>query len=445
MPEARIVVSRFFVSSAAHLFTVGTANGPSPHDAPFLPTKPHFVNKKFQVFFDLFRSYSQPRFRTRYRHWPLSARDRLQLENQNLKLAAVRTADFNFSLPPELIAQHPTPRRDDSRLLVLHRHDGQTEHRRFRHLPELLHEGDVLVMNDSRVIPARLRGQNARTNGRFEILLIEEIAPNDWWTMLRPAKRASVGRPIALQDPRGNPAGIDAEVMEKNEAGWRRLKFSGTPDIRDRLEQLGETPLPPYIHRSREQQEDRERYQTVYAGAAAGSVAAPTAGLHFTTNSLAQIRGRGVEICFVTLHVGPGTFLPVKAEEPAAHKMHEERFEVGLETVRRVNAAKSSGRRVVAVGTTTVRALESIAASNHGKIVENKGKTDIFIYPPFRFQIADALLTNFHLPCSTLLMLVSAFVAADEIRGREMILKAYAEAIRERYRFFSYGDAMLIL
>ncbi len=356
----------------------------------------------------------------------------------------MRTADFDFVLSPELIAQHPAPRRDESRLLVLNRIGGRIEHRRFRDLLEFLRAGDVLVLNNSRVIPARLRGANARTGGEFEILLLEENAKNEWWAMLRPGRRARVGAQIVLHDPKGTPAGICASVVETNDDGNRRLKFSGTPDIRDQLERLGETPLPPYIHRDHELLEDRERYQTVFAESA-GSVAAPTAGLHFTPEVLEQIRGSGVQVCFVTLHVGPGTFLPVKTETLAAHKMHGERFEIGEETARIVNEARNSGRRVIAVGTTTVRVLESIAVRNNGKIVENAGKTRIFIHPPFRFQIVDALLTNFHLPCSTLLMLASAFAAPGGTHGREMILAAYAEAIRERYRFFSYGDAMLIL
>jgi len=356
----------------------------------------------------------------------------------------MRTADFDFVLPRELIAQRPTPRRDESRLLVLNRNDGRIEHRQFRDLLEFLRAGDVLVLNNSRVIPARLRGANACTGGQFEILLLEENATNDWWAMMRPAKRARVGAQIALQDPNGNLPGISANVVETNNEGDRRLKFSGTPDIRNRLERLGETPLPPYIHRDHELPEDRERYQTVFARSN-GSVAAPTAGLHFTPELLEQIHGRGVQVCFVTLHIGLGTFLPVKTETIAAHKMHEERFEIGRDAARIVNEAKSSGRRVIAVGTTTVRVLESIAALNRGKIVENAGKTGIFINPPFRFQMADALLTNFHLPRSTLLMLVSAFAAPGEIRGREMILAAYAEAIRKHYRFYSYGDAMLLL
>jgi S-adenosylmethionine:tRNA ribosyltransferase-isomerase len=357
----------------------------------------------------------------------------------------VRTADFNFDLPPELIAQHPAPQRDESRLLVLPRADGNIEHRHFRDLPGVFRAGDVLVLNNSRVIPARLRGANARTGGKFEILLLEEKAANDWWVMLRPGKSARVGTQIVLQDNR-QITRIRATVVEVNDVGHRRLEFSGTPDISRELERLGEVPLPPYITRANpdEMGEDRERYQTIYARTD-GSVAAPTAGLHFTGKLLDEIRARGVTICFVTLHIGPGTFAPVKTETLAAHKMHEERFELGEEAAHAVNEAKSTGRRVFAVGTTTVRVLESIAARNNGKLNVYKGRTHIFIYPPFQFQIVDALLTNFHLPCSTLLMLVSAFAAPGETRGREMVLAAYAEAIRKRYRFFSYGDAMLIL
>jgi len=357
----------------------------------------------------------------------------------------VRTADFNFDLPPGLIAQHPAPQRDESRLLFLHRTDGNTEHRHFRDLPGVFRAGDVLVLNNSRVIPARLRGANARTGGKFEILLLEEKAANDWWVMLRPGKSARVGTQIVFQGNR-QMTRIRATVVEVNDEGHRRLQFSGTPDISRELDRLGEVPLPPYITRANpdEMGEDKERYQTIYARTD-GSVAAPTAGLHFTGKLLDEIRARGVTICFVTLHIGPGTFAPVKTETLAAHKMHEERFELGEETAHAVNEAKRTGRRVFAVGTTTVRVLESIAAGNNGKLNVCKGRTHIFIYPPFQFQIVDALLTNFHLPCSTLLMLVSAFAAPGETRGREMVLSAYAGAIRKCYRFFSYGDAMLIL
>jgi S-adenosylmethionine:tRNA ribosyltransferase-isomerase len=356
----------------------------------------------------------------------------------------MRTADFDFTLPPELIAQQPAPKRDESRLLVLHRNNGRVEHRKFRDFLEFLRDGDVLVLNNSRVIPARLRGTNVKSSGKFEMLLLEENAPNDWWAMLRPGKNARIGTQIILHDTKGEPTKIIATVLEINVEGHRRLKFSGTPDISRELDALGEIPLPPYIDRKVLQTEDKERYQTIFAKPE-GSVAAPTAGLHFTEKILAEIRAHGVKICFVTLHVGLGTFASVNTETLSEHKMHTERFEVCEETVRAVNEAKISGNRVIAVGTTTVRVLESVAARNAGKINVYEGKTNIFIFSPFQFQIVDALLTNFHLPCSTLLMLASAFVAPDEVRGREMILSAYAEAIRERYRFFSYGDAMLIL
>lgn len=361
----------------------------------------------------------------------------------------MRTADFDFALPPELIAQYPAPRRDESRLLVLHRAQGRMEHRRFREVLKFLQAGDVLVLNNSRVIPARLRGLNARSGGRFEILLLEENARNDWWTMLRPARRARAGTQIVLQNTNGNVTNIQALVLETNEEGHRRLSFSGALDVRRELEQFGEVPLPPYIARASagEMREDRERYQTVFAQTD-GSIAAPTAGLHFTPELLQQIRDRGVTVCFVTLHVGAGTFLPVTAEVLAAHLMHEERFVLEDEAVHAINTAKASGRRIIAVGTTTVRVLESVAAQNAEKLVKTSGKTSIFIHPPFRFLMVDGLLTNFHLPRSTLLMLASAFAApgsAGPDQGRKMVLSAYAEAIRERYRFYSYGDAMLIL
>lgn len=360
----------------------------------------------------------------------------------------MQTADFRFDLPPELIAQHPAPQRGQSRLLVLHRQENRLEHKQFPDLLNFLRAGDVLVLNDSRVIPARLRGTNAKTGGKFEILLLEESAPNEWWAMIRPGKNARIGGEILIQKP--NPgdekATLSAIVLEKNSEGQCRLRFTGSNDLRNLLEDVGEVPLPPYISRQHSGllPEDKERYQTVYARSD-GSVAAPTAGLHFTKELLDKIRAAGVKVCFVTLHVGPGTFLPVKAENLLEHKMHEERFELGKETVLAVNAAKNSGGRVIAAGTTTVRVLESVAARNAGRLNIHAGKTNIFIFPAYRFNIVDALLTNFHLPCSTLLMLAAAFAAPGEIRGREVMLAAYAQAIRERYRFFSYGDAMLIL
>ena len=378
----------------------------------------------------------------------------------------MQTADFDFDLPPELIAQTPAPRRDQSRLLVLDRVSGRLEHRQFRDLLDYLRPDDLLVLNDSRVIPARLRGVNVRTGGQFEILLLEENARNDWWVMLRPAKRARVGTQIVLRDLGGRTGAVGATVLEANDEGHRRLRFEGTPNIVDELQQFGEVPLPPYITRADDSQmeTDRERYQTVFAQAA-GSVAAPTAGLHFTKALLEDIHSRGVRVCFVTLHVGFGTFAPVKTETVAAHRMHAERFTVSQETARMINDAKSAGHRIVAVGTTTVRVLETLAGSReytktsalplagpstptlqHSiSTAPCSATTRIFIHPPYEFRIVDALLTNFHLPRSTLLMLVSAFAAPRETRGRDLMLSAYAEAIRRRYRFFSYGDAMLIV
>jgi S-adenosylmethionine:tRNA ribosyltransferase-isomerase len=357
----------------------------------------------------------------------------------------VRTAEFYFELPPELIAQQPAARRDASRLLVLHRANQRIQHRQFQEFPDFLSPGDVLVLNNSRVIPARLHGVNPQTGGRFEILLLEENSANDWWSMMRPGKRARVGTRIRLLDKTGAQTGFFAEVNEVNDEGHRRLTFPGPANIFEQLDTLGETPLPPYIERQGERSGDRERYQTVYAETA-GSVAAPTAGLHFTTDLLQKIRARGVGVSFITLHVGAGTFVPVKAANIADHRMHAERIEIGAATVAAVNTARESGRRVIAVGTTVTRALETVARQNAGKLNVYAGRTNIFIFPPAGFHIVDALLTNFHLPESTLLMLVSAFAAPGEkTGGRELILSAYAQAIRERYRFFSYGDAMLIL
>lgn len=360
----------------------------------------------------------------------------------------MRVEDFDFELSPELIAQTPAPHRDASRLLVIHRDSGKVEHRQFRDVLQFLQAGDVLVFNNSRVIPARLRGQNERTGGQFEMFLLEENAVNDWWALMRPAKRARQNTEILVLD-KEQPTHIRATVAEIGDEGNRRLRFSGTKNILDELEQLGEVPLPPYIRReeargSGSAKFDRERYQTVYAQPP-GSVAAPTAGLHFTKPLLEKIRTRGVQVCFVTLHVGMGTFAPVKADTIAEHKMHEERYELSEETARIINEAKREGRRVIAVGTTSVRVLESVAKEHEGKLVPGCGRTSIFIYPPSHFKIVSALLTNFHLPRSTLLMLISAFATPGETRGREMILSAYAEAVRVRYRFFSYGDAMLLL
>jgi S-adenosylmethionine:tRNA ribosyltransferase-isomerase len=359
-------------------------------------------------------------------------------------LPGLRTVDFEFALPPGLIAQNPTPARGQSRLLVAHR-DAQTiEHQRFPDLLRFFREGDVLVLNDSRVIPARLRGRNPQTGGQFEILLLEETAPNLWWTMLRPGRRARRGTRIAILSADKSSTAIAATVEEIAPDGRRRLQFSGVKNILTELDALGETPLPPYIQRPAPRPQDRERYQTVYARAP-GSVAAPTAGLHFTNALLENIRARGVQICFVTLHVGAGTFAPVKTSSLAEHRMHPERFEISGETARAIAQARARRARVVAAGTTTLRVLEAVARGNAGRIAAGRGATDIFIYPPFEFKIVDSLLTNFHLPRSTLLMLVSAFAAPGETRGLQFVLRAYREAMDRGYRFFSYGDAMLLV
>ncbi len=355
----------------------------------------------------------------------------------------LRTADFDYTLPPELIARHPAPARDQSRLCLLNRATGHIEHRQFRDLPDYFRSGDVLVLNNSKVLPARLRGQKTDSGGKVELLLVEETAPNDWWVMLKPSKRVRTGTEIELRDLAGHVTNVRATVLDKNAEGHCRVRFTGVEDITRALDSLGEIPLPPYFGRAAER-DDGERYQTVFAQHA-GSVAAPTAGLHFTPQLLDDLRARSVRVCFITLHVGLGTFAPVKAESLADHVMHEERYEVGAETADAINAAKIAGRRVVAVGTTTVRVLESVAAKHGGQLIAERGRTRIFIHPPFIFRVVDALLTNFHLPQSTLLMLVSAFAAPGELRGRDMALALYAEAIRERYRFYSYGDAMLLL
>src|SRR5262245_61368577 len=255
----------------------------------------------------------------------------------------MRTADFDFPLPPELIAQAPATERDQSRLLVLRRDSGEVAHRRFADLLEYLQPGDVLVLNNSRVIPARLRGANANSGGQFEILLLEENALNDWWAMLRPGKRARVGTQILIADARGNKSSIGATVLETNDEGHRRLRFDGTQNIFEQLDALGEVPLPPYIRRDAKEESDRERYQTVFAQTA-GSVAAPTAGLHFTKTILDEIRKLGAQVCFVTLHVGLGTFAPVKSEILSAHKMHEERYELSEAAARTINEAKAANR-----------------------------------------------------------------------------------------------------
>ena len=321
-----------------------------------------------------------------------------------------RVSDYHYDLPPELIAAHPAERRDASRMLVLHRGTGEIEHRMFRDFPGFIRPGDMVALNDSRVIKARLLSQNPAV----EVFLLENLGGNRWKCLVKPGRKLRVGVRIDI-------AGTVAEVAEVLPGGERIMEFGEMPD----LERHGHMPLPPYLGRGAEAA-DEERYQTVYAKNP-GSVAAPTAGLHFTPEILAQIPH-----AFVTLHVGAGTFLPVKSETVAGHEMHEETYSISEETASRLNAAT----RIVAVGTTVARVLESQPA---GELHAVSGRTSIFIHPPHEFRHTGALLTNFHLPESTLLMLVSAMA------GRETILRAYAEAIRERYRFYSYGDCMLIL
>lgn len=355
----------------------------------------------------------------------------------------MQTADFDYPLPQELIAQHPIEQRDASRLLTLDRSTATIAHRQFADLEALLRSGDVVVVNNSRVIPARMRGQKEGDGARVEILLTEERVPGEWWCMLRPGKRIHNGTRIQLHDLDGRPTPHWVEAIDKNDTGKYLLRLPGTPDVHELLQAIGETPLPPYIERSPiDTRAERDRYQTVYAKTD-GSVAAPTAGLHFTDELLDRLRAKGVTFAEVTLHVGPGTFQPVECDRIEDHPMHEERFEISAATAGIVNQAKADGRRVISVGTTSMRVLESVATGG-APIKPQLGRTKIFIYPPHEFQLVDALLTNFHLPKSTLLMLVSAFAQPCGTDGRERVLRAYAYAVAERYRFFSYGDAMFL-
>ena len=355
----------------------------------------------------------------------------------------MRTADFDYPLPQELIAQHPIEQRDASRLLTLDRSTASIAHRQFADVEALLRSGDVLVANNSRVIPARVRGQKEGDGARVEVLPTEELATGEWWCMLRPGKRIHNGTRIQLHDLDGRPTPHWVEAIDKNDTGKYLLRIPESPGVHELLQAIGETPLPPYIERAPiDTHADRDRYQTVYAKTE-GSVAAPTAGLHFTDKLLDRLLEKGVTFAEVTLHVGPGTFQSVECDRIEDHPMHEERFEISAATADTVNQAKAEGRRVVAVGTTSMRVLESVATVG-APIKPQLGRTDIFIYPPHEFQVVDALLTNFHLPKSTLLMLVSAFAQPGDTAGRECVLRAYAEAVAEQYRFFSYGDAMFL-
>ncbi len=339
----------------------------------------------------------------------------------------MKTSDFDFELPQELIAQTPLERRDSSRLMVLDKLTGETRHLHFYDLPSLLRPGDCLVLNDSRVLPARLIGRRSG-GGACEVLLLIDRGNKVWECLVRPGKKLRPGARVTFGDGE-----LSAEIVGEVEGGNRLVRFDYEGIFLEVLERLGKMPLPPYI---KAELEDQERYQTVYSRVT-GSAAAPTAGLHFTKELLNQVQSMGVKVCYVTLHVGLGTFRPVKAEDIQDHEMHAEYCIIPQETADAVNETKKNGGRVICVGTTSCRTIESWAAED-GTLKASAGWTSIFIYPGYRFKVLDALITNFHLPQSTLIMLVSA------LAGREHVLAAYAEAVRERYRFFSFGDAMFI-
>lgn len=341
----------------------------------------------------------------------------------------MNTADFDFHLPEELIAQTPLEKRDASRLLVVNHETGQMEDTHFDAIINQLNPGDALVMNDTRVLPARLHGEKPETGGHVELLLLKNIAGDDWEVLAKPAKRLKVGAAISFGDGR-----LTATVLEELEHGGRIVRFHYQGIFLEVLESLGEMPLPPYIH---EKLKDRERYQTVYAKEN-GSAAAPTAGLHFTKELLTQIEAKGVKLVYLTLHVGLGTFRPVSVDNVDEHEMHSEFYTLSEEAADTLRQVKASGKRVIAVGTTSIRTLETIGSKFNGEIKADSGWTNIFIKPGYDWKIVDAFSTNFHLPKSTLVMLVSAFA------GRELVLSAYQHAIDEKYRFFSFGDAMFI-
>ena len=345
----------------------------------------------------------------------------------------MKRSDFYYDLPDELIAQFPAPERDGARLMVLDRQVQAISHRAFRDLPDFLRAGDCLVLNETRVFPARLRGFRAETGGAVELLLLRPDG-DCWEVMARPGRRLREGAEIAFE-------GVDAVAVVKAvlDSGHRRVRFVGSASVDDLLAAQGHIPLPPYIRRE-DSAEDRERYQTVYARVS-GSVAAPTAGLHFTPDLLARIEAMGVAVARVLLHVGPGTFKPVAVDDVRKHEMDAEFYEVGAEAAEAVNQCRADGGRVIAVGTTSVRTLETAAvrAEDGWRLQPGSGWTRLFLYPPYDFKLVDALVTNFHLPESTLLMLVSA------LAGREFVMDAYREAVDQRYRFYSYGDAMVII
>lgn len=341
----------------------------------------------------------------------------------------MKTSDFYYDLPSELIAQTPLERRDGSRLMVLNKETGEIEHRHFYELPQFLRPGDCLVLNDSRVLPARLLGHRDPSGGAAEVLLLVDRGEKRWECLVRPGRKLKPGQKVVF----GDGTLLTATILEELPGGNRMVEFHYEGIFLEILEQLGKMPLPPYI---KEELNDPERYQTVYSREV-GSAAAPTAGLHFTKELLKQIKDMGVKVCYVTLHVGLGTFRPVKEEDPTDHEMHSEYCVVTDETARVINETKAGGGRVICVGTTSCRTIESWAGED-GTLKESAGWTNIYIYPGYRFKVLDCLVTNFHLPESTLIMLVSA------LAGREQVLNAYAEAVKERYRFFSFGDAMFI-
>ena len=340
----------------------------------------------------------------------------------------MRKEDFYFDLPEELIAQDPLKDRSSSRLLVLDKETGKVEHHVFREIIDYLQEGDCLVINDTKVIPARLIGSKIGTDAKIEVLLLKRKENDVWETLVKPGKKAKVGTRISFGDGL-----LVGEVVDIVEEGNRLIHFEYEGIFEEILDQLGQMPLPPYITH---QLEDKNRYQTVYAKHS-GSAAAPTAGLHFTPKLLKEIEEKGVQIARVTLHVGLGTFRPVKVDNILEHHMHSEFYQIDEEAAEKINRAKESGHRVICVGTTSCRTIES-AADKNGKLHATNGWTEIFIYPGYEFKVLDCLITNFHLPESTLVMLVSA------LAGREQVLSAYEEAVKEKYRFFSFGDAMFI-
>lgn len=342
----------------------------------------------------------------------------------------MKKSDFYYNLPEELIAQTPVTPRDHSRLMVVDRESGAITHRHFYNLCDILQKGDLLVMNDSRVLPARLYGEKVDNGTFIEILLLEQKGDKLWEIICRPGKKAKVGTKFSFGGGK-----LLAEVVEVKPDGNRIVQFSCDGNFYTVLDEIGQMPLPPYITKKLE---DKERYQTVYSREL-GSAAAPTAGLHFTKEMLQALREKGVETAFVTLHVGLGTFRPVKEDDVLQHKMHSEHYHLPQETVDKILQTKQNGGRVIAVGTTSCRTLEAVATEHDGKLVAADGYTDIFIYPGYQFKVLDGLVTNFHLPESTLIMLVSALL------GYEKTMHAYDVAVKERYRFFSFGDAMCIL